>query len=103
MKPRDPRTRDVCILLSAASCLALQGAPWLREPTEEEVAKLRSFLGACGRKWGDALEDDQGRPFFPRTVTREAPWDAWKRAARHRKLRWLVVPEEWDNGLGIAD
>lgn len=89
----DPRTRDCILFLGAEGCAELEGRPWLRDPTEAEVAAFRAELeapspsGTPGRSdWDKLFIDHYGRPYWLKVLTREAPEPIWLRASSHLRL-----------------
>jgi hypothetical protein len=57
----------VTLYVGAEGCAETEGVPWIREPTEEEIA---DFL----KRYPDVSSIDRfGRPYWLRTVTDDAP------------------------------
>jgi len=88
----DPRTRDCTLFLGAEGCSEMEGQPWLREPTDEEIAELKTER-TSGRDpieaeadWNGLFMDRTNRPYHVMTVTREAPLKIWLRASSHLRM-----------------
>jgi len=91
--------RDATLFLSFDEWAEVEGNPWIREATVEEVGALRAE-----RALGDAREggrDDQkdaedwrglftdrdtGRPYLVVTVLASAPGHIWRQATGHLRL-----------------
>lgn len=94
------------VLLGAEGVSEIEGQPWIREATLEEIAKLRRYVlwdlegsrcafcktskaGPCpdcvqeeDSRWRNVLTDRIGRPYFPMTILDDAPDEIKLRAQK---------------------
>jgi hypothetical protein len=62
----------------------MKDQPWLRDPTEEEIVDLRKQRSGGNPDQDDITDlliDHNGRPYWIKVVTREAPLEIWLKAS----------------------
>jgi hypothetical protein len=93
-----PQERDCTLFLSFDEWAEVEGHPWIREASKEEIeaARERRALGDArdgGRDdakdsedWQELFTDHTGRPYMLVTVLRTAPGHIWRQASGHLRL-----------------
>ena len=91
--------RDCTLFLSFDEWAELEGQPWIREATKEEIetARREHALGDAREGGADAQKDEDdwhglfldrntGRPYLLVTVLKSAPGHIWRQASGHLRL-----------------
>jgi hypothetical protein len=83
--------RDVTLFVGAEGVAELEGQPWIREATEEEIVRLRAERQPKDdAEWESLFLDGVGRPYFLMTVLKDAPEEVWRKASSHLRVLRLT-------------